>query len=96
VTGTISVIEAISAGRKAAVAIDKSLGGEGRIEEELAPIEEPSAWIGREEGFALQPRCELSNISSNKDTALKESQRCLQCDLRTLITEKKYWGDYVR
>jgi len=96
VTGTISVIKAIAAGRKAAVAIDKSLGGDGRIEEELAPIEEPSAWIGREEGFALQSRFGLSNMSSNKDTALKESQRCLQCDLRTLITEKKFWGDYVR
>ncbi|GAB6156443.1 hypothetical protein JCM17380_51950 [Desulfosporosinus burensis] len=96
VTGTISVIEAIAAGRKAAVAIDKSLGGDGRIDEELAPIEEPRAWLGREEGFAFQPRCELNIKGYDEDSALKESQRCLQCDLRTLITEKKFWGDYVR
>ena len=40
VTGPRSVIEAIAAGRQAAIAIDRYLGGRGVIEERLAPPEE--------------------------------------------------------
>jgi len=39
VTGPASVIEAIAAGRKAAISIDRYLGGEGIIEETLAPVQ---------------------------------------------------------
>ena len=59
VTGTVSVIEAIAAGRKAASAMDKYLEGDGIIDEKLVPLVEPSAWIGRQDGFAYQSRCEL-------------------------------------
>ncbi|MDY7035363.1 MAG: FAD-dependent oxidoreductase [Thermodesulfobacteriota bacterium] len=40
ITGPRSVVEAIAAGRKAAVSIDKYLGGSGNIDERLAPLEE--------------------------------------------------------
>lgn len=108
VTGTVSVIESIAAGRKAASAIDKYLGGDGIIDETLAPLAEPSAWLGKEEGFAYKNRCKLlckpadqrvGNFDEvehgyDKETALKESERCLQCDLRTKITKPRFWGDY--
>ena len=54
VTGTTSVIEAIASGRNIASAIDSYLGGSGIIDEELAPVEEPGAWLGRGENFACQ------------------------------------------
>jgi NADPH-dependent glutamate synthase beta subunit-like oxidoreductase/formate hydrogenlyase subunit 6/NADH:ubiquinone oxidoreductase subunit I len=107
VTGTISVIEAIASGRKAAAAMDRYLGGDGAIDEELAPAEEPAAWIGREEGFARLHRCHAHGAEPKQrvasfgeveycidgESAQQESRRCLQCDLRTMITEKKFWGD---
>jgi NADPH-dependent glutamate synthase beta subunit-like oxidoreductase len=43
VSGPASVIEAVAAGRKAAVGIDKYLGGSGVIDEILAPLEEEVA-----------------------------------------------------
>lgn len=109
VLGTASVIEAIAAGRKAAVSIDKYLGGSGIIAEELAPLTEPRAWLGRNEGFVEAQRCEnrcLSveqrlqgfgevNLGYVQESALKESERCLQCDLRLRIKEQKFWGEYT-
>jgi NADPH-dependent glutamate synthase beta subunit-like oxidoreductase/formate hydrogenlyase subunit 6/NADH:ubiquinone oxidoreductase subunit I/ferredoxin len=106
VTGTISVIESIASGRKAAAAIDLSLGGDGDIAEVLAPVEEPNGWIGRTEGFAQLPRChtgcapvEQRSVSFvevehtlDAESACRESNRCLRCDLRIGITEKKFWG----
>lgn len=108
VTGTGSVIEAIAAGRKAAAAIDKYLGGNGDISEILAPVEEPSAWLGHEEKFASFTRRETPLIQPEKrirdfamvnggfteDDASLESLRCLQCDLRFKISPVKYWVDY--
>ncbi len=108
VTGTASVIEAIAGGRKAATAIDKYLGGSGNIDEELTPNEAPGAWLGRGKGFACQHRCAMPPIPAehrltnfdpiicgyNEETALEESQRCLQCDLRLKIAAVKFWADY--
>jgi formate dehydrogenase beta subunit len=108
VTGTASVIKAIAEGRKGAIAVDNYLGGSGMIDEELAPLEEPKAWLGRDENFAYQSRCEnacrpveqrLGNFKEvveglDEEAALEESQRCLQCDLRLKIKPVKFWGDY--
>jgi NADPH-dependent glutamate synthase beta subunit-like oxidoreductase len=44
VTGPASVIEAIAMGRKAATSIDKYLGGEGVIDEELVEPELMNWW----------------------------------------------------
>jgi NADPH-dependent glutamate synthase beta subunit-like oxidoreductase/Pyruvate/2-oxoacid:ferredoxin oxidoreductase delta subunit len=99
VSGPASVIEAIAMGRKAATSIDKYLGGTGAIEEVLVPLEEPSFWLGREEGFADRRRvampaisieqrrgsfCEVETGLSNK-MAVQEAGRCLKCDLRLRI-----------
>ena len=108
VTGTDSVIKAIAAGRRAAVVIDKYLGGRGKIDNRLAPMIEPEGCIGRVEGFAGLRRCEEKRVppgerissfcrvneSMTADEAELESRRCLQCDLRLKITQVKFWGSY--
>ena len=110
ITGTISVIESIASGRKAAVAIDRSLGGDGDIAEVLVPVEEQSGWIGSAEGFAQLSRCHTNctpveqriaafgevEHTLDEESACRESNRCLRCDLRTGITEKKFWGDFTK
>lgn len=57
VSGPASVVEAIQMGRRAAVAIDKFLGGEGRLEgkageEKRTASRDHPGWLGREDGFA--------------------------------------------
>jgi len=96
VTGPTSVIDAIAAGRKAAVEIDKYLGGEGMIAEALIPVEEPNLHLGREENFASWPRVQMSclpveervksfrevELGFDEQAAVREASRCLRCDLR--------------
>lgn len=108
VLGTSSVIQAIAEGRGAAIAIDKYLGGNGVIDEVLAPMEEPNGFIGRYENFAHKQRqrvkCEpvdkrIVNFEEfehvyEEEAAHCESERCLQCDLRLKIEKPKLWGDY--
>jgi formate dehydrogenase (NADP+) beta subunit len=86
VTGTVSVVTAIAGGRRAAAEIDEYLGGDGVIDEVLAPPLEKSAWLGRDEGWAALGRC-------SDDAA--EAGRCLQCDLRLDITPRRFWGEYA-
>jgi formate dehydrogenase beta subunit len=99
VTGPASVIEAIAAGRLAAVSIDKYLGGKGVIEESLAPVEPVSRWLGkedafsekkREEGALLAPAARVGSFIECKaaltdEQARREGSRCLRCDLRLTI-----------
>lgn len=99
VSGPSSVIQAIAAGRKAASAIDRHLGGDGVIEEALAPAQENDPWIGRDERFASRgrepmPYRSLAERQTSFDTielgfdesmALREARRCLRCDLRLQI-----------
>jgi formate dehydrogenase (NADP+) beta subunit len=108
VTGTASVIKAIASGRKAAIAADKFLDGRGNIDEKLAPVVEPEKWLGPGDGFATLGRCveecllPETRIGSfcaiteemDEETALFESGRCLQCDLRLKIKPVKFWGNY--
>jgi formate dehydrogenase beta subunit len=91
-----SVVHAVAAGRKAAASIDLALGGDGRIDNVLFKRRAASPFIGRDEGFARQPRIEppQTDIHIRKRgfdeitlgysiaTALQEAKRCLQCDLR--------------
>ena len=59
VSGTSSVIKAIASGRKAATAVDKYLGGSGRIDRKLAPQAEPdlrSAGTRASPGWPAWPR----------------------------------------
>ncbi|MEW6424514.1 MAG: FAD-dependent oxidoreductase [Bacillota bacterium] len=108
VTGTASVVAAVAAGRKAAAAIDRYLGGDAVIDEKLAPAEEPSPRLGREEGFAFLPRRQAplapaeerhagfaeAACGLGEEDAREEARRCLQCDLRLKISPVKFWADY--
>ena len=108
VTGSGSVIEAIASGRKAAAAVDRFLGGSGRLERKLAPQREAVSCLGRREGFAILSRpggtcmlpservtgfCEVVP-GLNEDEARSESDRCLRCDLRLDLQTVKFWGSY--
>lgn len=100
VTGPASVIEAIAAGRKAASSIDKYLGGDGVIDEELVPKEKPNPWLGRDDGFAYWSRVPMPSLpvqerlgsfgevelGFGEDAAIAEARRCLQCHLRLEIS----------
>jgi formate dehydrogenase beta subunit len=108
VNGSSSVIKAIASGRKAAIALDRYLGGNGDIEERLAPQVEVNKNIGLREGFAFLERCQeacvpaIERIKSycrvvrdmEENTAEGEARRCLQCDLRLKITPIKFWSQY--
>lgn len=108
VTGTKSVIAAIAAGRTCASAIDRALGGDGDIDEELTEHDAPEQWIGHApEGFyddAVQPQfVDAQMRKDNFDTfecpytdheATCEASRCLQCDLRLTISTPRLWNEY--
>lgn len=108
VTGTKSVISAISEGRKSAESIDKYLGGDGDISEKLLDVEKPNPFIGRCPGFSkldrVKPELVDAEIRKNnfdvvektftKEEASCEAGRCLQCDLRLNITQPKLWNEY--
>jgi len=96
VSGPASVIEAIAAGRKGAMSIDKYLGGNGVIDEVLAPPQEKAPPLTRaEKGRRVHPH-ELSvdermsnfkevELELSKDMAVKEAVRCLKCDLAYVV-----------
>ncbi len=108
VNGTSSVIKAIASGRKAAIAADRYLEGNGIIDEKLADVREPEKCIGFRDGFAFMKRSEEACIppeervrsfekvlrDMDEKTADEESGRCLQCDLRLKIQSVKFWGNY--
>ncbi|MFP3898833.1 MAG: formate dehydrogenase subunit alpha [Dehalococcoidia bacterium] len=91
VTGPALVINAIAAGRKAAQAIDRHLGGKGDITEHLVASEEAMAWSGDSvagERLAtllhLSPETRVSSLGEvergwSRETAIAEARRCLQC-----------------
>ena len=91
-SGPASVIEAIAAGRQAAIYIDKYLGGKGDIEEtlappegEIAPLEEAEEqWRPKMPTVPVKKR--LGNFGQvelgyDDKAAIEEAQRCLRCDL---------------
>ncbi|MEE9201723.1 MAG: FAD-dependent oxidoreductase [Dehalococcoidia bacterium] len=93
VTGPATVIQSIAQGRRAAIAIDRYLGGDGDISEVLLPPEEgaeatipvdegerPRVPIPMAEGAHAQgfTPCELGYTT---ELAVEESRRCLNCDL---------------
>jgi formate dehydrogenase (NADP+) beta subunit len=101
VTGPDSVIRAIAAGRVAASAIDKFLGGSGNIEEELTLERKIGRCAGRTaEGFASWKRVKMPCLPPEKvkdnftevelglynDEAVIEGKRCFQCGFRHQIT----------
>jgi len=101
VSGPASVIKAIQAGRKAAISIDKYLGGKGQIEQKFVPEEPETPCLGREEGFAYKQRVEIPTLAVKKrlsgfcevercldeKKAVAEAERCLRCQLRLKISQ---------
>lgn len=90
VTGTKSVVEAIASGRRAAMSIDKFLGGDGNIEEKLYNRVKLNQKIGVIKDF---PKLERNDHFCGECDAKEEAIRCLQCDLRLDIEKVKYWVD---
>jgi len=100
VSGPASVIEAIQASRKAAAAIDRYLGGKGKIDQRLIPADDKFSCLGREEGFAYRKRVDrpVAPVSERlggfvqeegsltQDQAVAEARRCMQCQMRLKIT----------
>jgi formate dehydrogenase beta subunit len=96
VAGPGAIIHAVAAGRKAASAMDKALGGSGDIDDVLFERDAPGQFLGRDEGFASWPREPVPELGMEKrrtgfeevtlgyadEQALREAKRCLQCDLR--------------
>ena len=107
-TGTKSVIMAIAGGRTAAEQMDRYLGGDGCIDEELVDKEAPDQYIGHIDGFGDLERVEPAVLSAAErasdfrlveqpftcDQAKCEAERCLQCDLRLTLTPVKLWNEY--
>ncbi|TRZ48081.1 MAG: 4Fe-4S dicluster domain-containing protein [Dehalococcoidia bacterium] len=101
VSGAASVIEAIEAGRKASISIDKYLGGTGQIDQKFIPEEEDNPCLGRDEEFAYKKRAKAKFIplskklhgfsqveySFDEKTAQEEAKRCLNCQLRLRISK---------
>jgi formate dehydrogenase beta subunit len=101
VTGPDSVIRAIAAGRKAASSIDKYLGGDGIIDEELTQERQIGMCAGMtEEDFAGKARVEMPCLPPEQVTgnfnevelglteagAVAEGKRCFQCGVRLQIS----------
>ena len=91
VTGPASVIEAIAAGRQAAISMDRYLGGRGDIDEQLVPPEEVTPFT-IDEGERHRPPMDMLPLDKRKGFALvefgfdrakaiEECGRCLRCDL---------------
>ena len=95
-----AIIHAVAAGRKAAAAIDKALGGAGDIDEVLFERPPRNLYLDRDEGFASRPRVEPPELELamrhqgfeevvfgyTRTQAMKEAGRCLQCDLRLHVS----------
>lgn len=108
ITGTKFVIDAIAQAREAAERIDRYLGGDGNIDEELVERRHDPK-IGKIDDFYKLPRQEMDikPAAERKDNFLPisdgltceqagcESGRCLQCDLRRDISPVKFWTEYA-
>ncbi|MFO8088494.1 MAG: FAD-dependent oxidoreductase, partial [Desulfatiglandaceae bacterium] len=95
VSGPGTVVEAVSAGKRAGAEIDRFLGGDGILEPSVMREPPGLSYDGkREEGFADRPReqqpaCPLEERRKtfvevdgcfSAEQAVKEASRCLQCD----------------
>jgi len=105
VLGAATVIEAIAAGRQAAVSIDKYLGGRGSIDVTLAPAEGKVVQTELQ-GFPVGRRTEMPSLpiderlkdfsavelGFDEEQAVAEAKRCLKCDLPITINADNCTG----
>jgi ferredoxin len=94
IPGSATIIDAIAGGRRAAAAIDRRLGGTGRIDDALAAArhEPPAPPRTSGNGFAARvpiPRLPLRErlggfrpveLGFDEAMAMEEARRCLRCD----------------
>ena len=96
VSGPASVIEAIAAGRRAAISIDKYLGGNGEIDETLVPPDEKATpltktargWRPQIPTLSVKQRVSSFGeveLGLSERMAIKEAKRCLMCDLAYIV-----------
>lgn len=98
VTGPSSIIQAIAQGRKAASSIDRHLGGKGEIDEVLLDDGDPGLLPPAPMG-ARRPAVQTAPFGDrlnsfvpvekgyDQSSAVRESRRCLGCDLREYRVE---------
>ena len=100
VSGPASVIEAIADGRRAAVSIDKYLGGSGEIDEVLTAIRQFNPCVGKDDDFLDRVQVQMPCIAEeervgdfaevelgfDEQAAVAEAKRCLQCAFRRQIS----------
>lgn len=108
VTGTRTVIEAVAGARYCAEVVDRYLGGDGDISEQLIEVKEANPYLGQCAGFAdldrMKPKLNEVRIRKTnfdlvekiftEETAKHEASRCLQCDLRLNLKKPKLWNEY--
>jgi hypothetical protein len=87
-------VDACYAGMMAAASMDKYLGGDGKVEDVLAPEQEVSDRLTKIDDIATRLRQCKAGEALNAESAKKESERCLQCDLRLRLAPQKFWSDY--
>ena len=108
VSGPATVIDAIAAGRKAAVSIDRYLGGNGEIdlhlpraEEKILQSELQGIPVGCRNQAPNLPIVERLNgfsaveLGFNEEQARTEASRCLRCDLPIAINAQNCTGCQV-
>ncbi len=92
VTGASSVISAIAAGQKAAVGIDRMLGGKGLLPQDVGfsltrPDEEASTQVSERAEEKTIPLTKCTRgfaevvLGLDRELATLEASRCLRCDL---------------
>lgn len=97
VTGASTVVEAVAAGQRSAVAIDKFLGGPGILPPnsdylvEYLPKEEEEVMVERKRPPLPQLEIQTRRKSFSevigcysREVAIEEAKRCLRCDLENL------------
>lgn len=105
VSGPASFIEAVAAGRQAAISIDRYLGGEGLIGsrpvmevDRVAPTEQQGIPVSDRvsmPSLEAQDRCRnfaQVELGFTEEQALEEAGRCLRCDLPIQVDAQKCTG----
>jgi len=101
VSGKHIFIKGVAAGRKAAISIDRYLGGSGNIDEVLAPVQEGVPRIGRIPNFAQRKRVAMptapveqgkgkfakAELGFSDEAGAEEALRCMGCDLRFMVAK---------
>ncbi|MEE9285119.1 MAG: FAD-dependent oxidoreductase [Dehalococcoidia bacterium] len=95
VTGPDSIVEAMAQGKRAAVSIDRALGGDGDISESFAPefgaeLAMPAHLAQQGKEAPLMPGLDagrrrggfdLVELGYGREDAIAEARRCIRCDL---------------